>query len=76
MAGFLQVLRRRVVLAGSGKRADGQRASVAERGCDFIGQSEAQEIQILVGSKILQRQHGDGFLAGADDGRGARFEEP
>jgi len=53
LAGFLQVERRRIVLAGRGKWANGKGAHVTERGCDFVGQSQPQKIYILVGTQIL-----------------------
>ena len=67
----------RVVLAGGSKRADGERADVTERGCDFVGQSEPQKIHILIGAQVLQRKNGDGSLTGGDhNGCGALLDEP
>jgi hypothetical protein len=52
---FLQNETGRVVFAGRGKGTDGQRASVAERGGDFVGERKAEEVDIFVRPEILQR---------------------
>src|SRR5258708_20208718 len=68
---FLQGERGRVILAGSRKRTYRQRANVAERSSDFVGQCKPQKIEVLVGSDILKRKNGNRSCIGrARHGRG------
>ncbi len=54
---FLQVEVRLNVLACGRKRANGQRARVAEYGCDFVWQSQSQEVDARVRADVLKGQN-------------------
>jgi len=62
------------VLCGHVRGANIQDARVGEYVSDFIGQSEAKVINAEIAGSGLQRQHGNGVVAGCTSG--AMFEPP
>jgi hypothetical protein len=79
LARLLQVEPRGRVLAGGGKRTNGQGAHLTQSGGNLIGQRHAQKIRILVSTEILKRKDGNGYGSGRGSfcvwGR-RRFEAP
>ena len=58
----------RIIFAGGGEGPDGKRADVAEGVGNFIGDGQAQEIEIFFAAEVLQWENGDGALAGRNGG--------
>ena len=65
-AGFLHIQIRARIFAGGGRGADGQGARITQRGCNFIGQSQAEKIDVFVGTGVLEGQDGDGGRVSLD----------